>query len=60
MQIISEIKFKYYVFKLQKNTLKKEKIERKRGLFFRSKVKHFLHHFDKKIGNKKQNNQLKK
>ena len=56
MQIISEIKFKYYVFKLQKNTLKKEKIERKRGLFFRSKVKHFLHHFDKKIGSKKQNN----
>lgn len=44
----------------KKKTLKKEKIERKRGLFIRSKVKHFLHHFDKKIGSKKQNNQLKK
>ena len=42
MQIISEIKFKYYVFKLQKKTLKKEKIERKRGSFIRLKVDHFF------------------
>ena len=44
----------------KKKTLKKEKIERKRGSFIRLKVDHFFASHWEKMVNKKQNNQLKK